>query len=345
MLPYLAEPDWMANPSSSHIDGQRAALALTECRARVAQHFACDPEHVVFNSGGSEGDTHALVGTAWLLERAVHVAVSRIEHEAVIEAGKRLRQLGHRVSYLPVTGDGLVPVEAVEQLITGDRPDLVSVMAVNNEIGTVQPVREIAALCQEREVVFHCDAVRAVGHGFGDLMRDPAISLLNCTAHKFGGPRGVGALIQRELKLPQLVCGGGQEQGSRAGTENLASIVGLAAALDLANDEEAERVEDLRRRMEHELIARFPFCEIHGKLAPRATHVTSVSLKPKSAVRLQASLDELGVAVGTGSACHEDSDEITISPVLAAMGVEEMLARGTLRSRLGNDLGGDCGGT
>jgi cysteine desulfurase len=252
----------------------------------------------------------------------------------VVEAAAMLKGLGVRISTLPVNGDGVVELEAVEELVNSDRPDLISVMAVNNETGVVQPVRELAALCRAHEVLYHCDAVRAVGHGLEELVTDPNITLLNCTAHKFGGPRGVGVLIQRGICLPQLIRGGGQEGGSRAGTENLAGMAGFATALELATPAEAAQIEDLRRQLEYELVTAVPSCEIHGKRAKRATHITSVSFKPKSGHRLQEELDKLGIAVGTGSACHDDG-AVSISPVLAAMGVEEMLARGTLRLSLG----------
>jgi len=334
MNDYQTNPALMGNPSSSHFAGRAPAEERERLRAQVAAHFNCAPADVVFNSGGSEGDTHALFGTVLLLNRQVHIAVSAIEHEAVVETAAMLKGLGVRISTLPVNGDGVVELEAVEELINSDRPDLVSVMAVNNETGVVQPVHELAALCHQHEVLYHCDAVRAVGHGLEALVTDPNITLLNCTAHKFGGPRGVGVLIQREIRLPPLIRGGGQEGGGRAGTENLAGMAGFAKALELATPAEAAQIEELRRQLEYELVTAAPGCEIHGKRAPRATHITSVSFKPKSGHRLQEELDRLGIAVGTGSACHDDG-AVSISPVLSAMGVEEFLARGTLRISLG----------
>ena len=336
MLPYLTESALLANPSSNHGPGREAALALARLRARVAKHFHCKLDEVVFNSGGSEGDTHALIGTAQRFERKIKLAISAVEHEAVQIAAEQLEAEGHSVTRLPVTGDGIVDLNFAERIIREEQLDLVSVMAVNNEVGTVQPVIELAKLCEQQRIGMHCDAVRAVGHGLNNLLTDPRIHMLNFTAHKFGGPRGVGALIMRGERLPQLVCGGGQEHGARAGTENVASIAGLVKALELADDAEAERVEAMRLRMEQELVTRFPGCEIHGKRAPRATYVTSVSFMPKSGYKLQAALDARGFAVGTGSACHDEAKgTVTISPVLHAMGVEEVLARGTLRISLG----------
>lgn len=330
----LENPGLYANPSSSHRLGKAAKSKLDEFRQKAAGQFNCEPDEVVFNSGGSEGDTHALAGMSRLLGGVIHVAISAVEHEAVQDAAAQLEASGSRVTAIPVTGDGVIDLGFLSNIISQDKPDLVSVMAVNNETGVVQPWQEVSRACAANGVAYHCDAVRAVGHGFGDLMQDPNITLLNCTAHKFGGPRGVGILIQRGIKLPRLVCGGSQEGGSRAGTENLAGIAGLLKALELATDEESERVEEMRRRMEHELVVRFPFCEIHGKRAPRATHITSVSFKPKSGLKLQEALDARGIALGTGSACHEGG-EVTVSPVLRALGVEDLLARGTLRISLG----------
>jgi cysteine desulfurase len=331
----LTDHALMANPSSAHSLGRAAKARLAACRARVATHFSCHAEEVVFNSGGSEGDTQALLGAARLHGTPCHIAISAVEHEAVETAARSLVAPGVRLSIIPVSGSGVVPPEAVEELLKADEsPDIVSVMAVNNEVGTLQPVVEIAALCREREVLFHTDAVRAVGHGLPEIERCPDIRLLNGTGHKFGGPRGVGMLIQRGLRLPQLVCGGGQEHGCRAGTENLAGIAGLAAALELATPREAAHLEGLKRELENHLHERFPQCVIHGAGAPRATHVTSVAFPGVYNRELQAQLDARGICIGTGKACH-DAHSADNSGVLGAMGVPFELQRGTLRISLG----------
>jgi cysteine desulfurase len=334
MQEVLANPQLQANPSSGHELGKASKAQLAELRGKVAARFACSPEDVVFNSGGSEGDTHALLGAAWLLGKPCHIAISAFEHEAVEMAARRLGALGHRVSILPVAGDGTVPLEAVEAQFGSDRPDIVSVMAVNNEVGTLQPVCEIGRLCRQHDTLFHSDAVRAIGHGLPGIECCPDITLLNGTAHKFGGPRGVGFLIQRGVRLPQLVCGGGQESGSRAGTENLAGIAGLAAALELATPETAVRLEELKAQLEGGLRERFPACLIHGAAAPRATHVTSVAFPGMYNRELQAALDARGICVGTGKACH-DAHAADNSGVLGAMRVPFHLQRGTLRISLG----------
>lgn len=339
MLRFLTELGLMGNPSSAHAEGRQAREALDELRAKAASYFACDAAEVSVNSGGSEGDTHALVGVAEMFGRHIHLAISAIEHEAVVMAAKQLQRRGHRITRLPVTASGVVPLEAVEQLLRTDRPDLVSIMAVNNEIGTVQPVSEAAALCSEYGVLLHTDAVRAVGHGFEQLQQNPQIALLNCTAHKFGGPRGVGLLIQRRAHfksaapLPQLVCGGSQEHGSRAGTENLAGLAGLISALEMSTPEDNLRLEGLRSWLEQELTVRWPACQIHGAAASRATHITSVAFVGTRNREVQQALDARGIAVGTGSACHDEGG--VVSPVLAAMDTPPKLAFATLRISLG----------
>jgi cysteine desulfurase len=269
-----------------------------------------------------------------LLDRPCHIAISAFEHEAVETAARRLVQLGHRISVIPVSPQGTVEPEAVAALLAGDRPDIVSVMAVNNEVGTLQPVREIGALCRAREVLFHSDAVRAIGHGLPEIEQCADIALLNGTAHKFGGPRGVGVLIQRGVRLPQLVTGGGQEGGARAGTENLAGIAGGVAALELATPAAAAPLETLRAELEAGLCQRFPQCVIHGADAPRATHVTSAAFPGVYNRELQAALDARGLCVGTGKACH-DAHAADNSGVLGAMRVPFELQRGTLRISLG----------
>jgi cysteine desulfurase len=341
MLPYLTEPSRMGNPSSLHYEGRRAGELLEQCHDRVAALLNCKIGDVVFNSGGSEGDTHALLGAVRLHGTPCHLAISAFEHEAVEVAARSLVSPACRLSVIPVTSAGVVPLEAVEELLRGeDRPDVLSVMAVNNEVGTLQPVVEIAALCREREVLFHTDAVRAVGHGLPEIERCPEIALLNGTAHKFGGPRGVGVLIQRGLRLPQLICGGGQEHGCRAGTENLAGIAGLVAALELAMPQEAAHLEGLKLELERLLTERFPQCVIHGAAAPRATHVTSVAFPGVYNRELQAQLDGRGICVGTGKACH-DAHAADNSGVLGAMGVPFELQRGTLRISLGWNTKGE----
>ncbi|MDQ3024646.1 MAG: cysteine desulfurase [bacterium] len=342
MLLYLSNDRLTANPSSSHDAGREARAALESLRERVALHFDCQPAEVVFNSGGSEGDTHALVGTVRAVlatgNRRPRVVVGAIEHESVVQAARFCRELGAEVEAVPCDGNGLVATEALYATLRRFSPQIVSIMAVNNEIGTVQPVAQIAELCQEYGAAYHCDAVRAVGHGLGWIQRNNRVSMLSASAHKFGGPRGTGVLIVRHQPYraapASLICGGSQEHGLRAGTENLASAAGFAVALDLASAEEATRIEALRSSLEQRLRDRWPQCVIHGEDAPRATGVTSVALPGANGAELQRQLDERGIYVGVGSACHGDSSGVA-SPTLAAMGVAPDVAIATLRISLG----------
>ncbi len=336
MLPYLTDPELMGNPSSLHALGRKAADVLSTCHDRVAKVFACKHDDVVFNSGGSEGATHALVGVALMLGKPIHLAVSAIEHKCVLHAADRLVELGHRVSILPVNGNGVVPLEAVDMLLQSDKPDLISVMAINNEVGTVQPIGEIAKLCKEHSVLFHTDAVQAVGHGFSDIMRNQDIPLLTCSGHKFGGPRGTGLLIQRDLRLPALVCGGLQEHGCRAGTENIAGVIGLVHAFVCSEDSSSTKAGEMTRLhslLENCIRELLPNSIIHGEAAKRSCHVTSVALPGCNARSLLKQLDRKGIACGLGSACTGCSSKV--SHVLDAMEVVPNTAEETLRFSLG----------
>jgi cysteine desulfurase len=345
MRRYLEDLELMANPSSIHSAGRLARSAYEQLRGRVAAHFNCEPRDVIFNSGGSEGDTQALVGTVRSLlasgNRRPRIAISAIEHEAVVKAARFCKELGAEITEIACDDQGLVSVDALHMTLRRFSPQLVSVMAVNNEIGSVQPVAQIAELCAEFGAGYHCDAVRAVGHGLGWIQRDPRITLLTATAHKFGGPRGCGvmvvrgggAVLTRGGPAP-LICGGGQEHGLRAGTESLAGAAGFAEALDLAEDAEAKRIDTLRESFEKRLRERWPDAVIHGDGAPRATGVCSFALPDADGAALQKALDKDGICVGVGSACHSDKGGVA-SPTLRAMGVKPETAAATLRVSFG----------
>lgn len=348
LQPYNTDSTLMGNPSSLHALGRKAADTLSKCHDVVAEMFDCQHDDVVFNSGGSEGDTHALFGTALLIGKPVHVAVSAIEHKAVLHAADRLAELGHRATVLPVTGSGVVALECIEELIANDRPDLVSVMAVNNEVGTVQPLADIARICLSHGVLLHTDAVQAVGHDIHNILCNQEIPLLTISGHKFGASRGTGILIQRRgliqevldrcgnVSLPALICGGQQEHGCRAGTENVAGAVGLVTALRLAenpNQAEAQRMQKLRQCLEDQLRELIPDCVIHGEEVERAPHITSVALPGFLGRDVLKKLDRKGVCIGLGSACT--GCETKVSHVLDAMQVSPGLAEATLRFSLG----------
>lgn len=348
MLPLLTQHELMGNPSSAHEYGRNARAALELARSSVAAQFAADPGDVIFNSGGSEGDTHAVFGAMRLMSRLrarpLTIAISAFEHEAVRVAAELCGELGHRVHVMQCDGQGVVPLEEVD-LALKDRADIVSLMSVNNEIGTVQPVGEAALLCSRAGALFHTDGVRAAGHGLRVICKAEHIPLINATGHKFGGPRGIGFLIARRAQIdatlgqdcgpfPQLVCGVKQEHYSRAGTENVAGAVGLATALELCRDDEAGRLERLRAALEGALRERFPACVIHGEGALRATHITSVAFPGANGPELAGALEAAGVLVGAGSACHSSGGSVG-SQTLRAMGVAPQVAGGTLRISLG----------
>ena len=346
--PYLTDPARMGNPSSLHARGRKAADVLSKWHDRVAKIFNCRHDDVIFNSGGSEGDTHVLFGVALLLGRPVHVVVSAIEHKAVLNAAERLTAMGHRMTTIPVNPEGVVELDAIEQLIRTDRPDLVSVMAVNNETGVVQPIDAIARLCIDHGVLFHSDAVQAVGHGFSEILSNRDIHFLTISGHKFGGLRGTGLLIQRQklvaryigygdkASLPALICGGSQEHGCRAGTENVAGVVGLVKALELSEDprlDEAGNLLRLRTQLEVGLRRVMPDSAIHGEYQLRAPHITSIAFPGCLGRDLLKQLDRKGICVGLGSACTGCSNKV--SHVLKAMHVPDDLAEATLRFSLG----------
>jgi len=336
MLPYLTE-HW-GNPSSIHAAGRRARQGLDEARESVARILACKPREVVFTSGGSESDNLALKGVAWAASaRGRHIITSSVEHKAVLHACAVLERHGFEVSYLPVDRYGRVDPADVAAAIT-EHTVLVSVMAANNEVGTIQPIAEIGAICRERRITFHTDAVQAAG--FLPLAVDPPmVSLLSLGAHKIYGPKGVGVLFVRQgtQLLPQQ-SGGAQERQRRAGTENVAGIVGLARALELAQadaaarDAQNARLAGLRDRLLDGLLT-IPGTIATGHPSDRLPNNASVVFEGVEGGDLVAALDLEGIEGSTGSACTTGSVEP--SHVLLAMGLAPELAHGSLRLTLG----------
>lgn len=351
----------VGNPSSSHADGRKAAELLEHCHDRVAALLHCRHDDVVFNSGGSEGDAHALFGAAELINtlrtgqrhsgvatKPLRIAVSAVEHKAVLHSADKLAALGHQVEQIPVGRSGIVDLNWLDRQLHSTGLDLVSLMLVNNETGVVQPVIEVAETCAEYLALLHCDAVQAPGHGHSSILQSPAIPILTLTAHKFGGPRGTGVLIQRRARiaemldapapvsLPSLVCGGQQEHGCRAGTENVAGIAGLTVALEITeNDpESAIYYRSLQTQLEHALLRLSPpEVVVHGASATRSPHISSLAFPGRLGRTLQELLDQSGVSVGLGSACT--SCDRQVSHVLEAMGVPGELAQATLRFSFG----------
>ena len=337
MLPYWAEE--YGNPSSIHQFGQRAAAAVAESRAAVAELLGAEPTEIIFTSGGSEADNLALVGVVTALgHRGNHVVTTAAEHHAVFHTCQALEKRGlARATYLPVDRYGGVAPEQVRQAIT-DQTVLVSVMHANNEVGTIQPIEEIGAACRERGVLFHSDAVQTVGH-LPLQVHAMNIDLLSLAAHKFYGPKGCGALfVRRGVRLVPLIHGGGQERGLRAGTENVPGLVGLGAAARIAQQEmaaEIPRQSALRDRLLAGLGERISDLVVTGHPTRRLPNNASVCIRYVEGESMLLNLDMEGIAASSGSACTSGSLEA--SHVLLAMGIEHELAHGSLRFSLGRD--------
>ena len=333
-----AMKDTWGNPSSLHTVGQQAAEALAGARARIAARLGCAPQEVIFTSGGTEADNQALRSAACqgAARGKKHIISTAFEHHAVLHTLDKLAAEGFEITLLPVGEKGLV---TPDQLRDALRPDtcLVSIMYANNEIGTIQPIRELGAVCRAAGVVFHTDAVQAVGHLPINVAADN-IDMLSLSAHKFGGPRGVGALYARKgLRLEPLLCGGAQERGRRAGTENLPGILGMTAALDEACGAMAEvtaRLVPLR----DELIAglsQIPHGALNGDAVQRLPGNVSFCFEGIEGESLLLLLDDKGICASSGSACTSGS--LDPSHVLLAIGRVHDVAHGSLRLSLGED--------
>lgn len=336
MLPYYMQV--YGNPSSVHSTGRDAKKAVERARRQVASALGCSAQEIYFTAGGSESDNWALKGAAFAhQEKGRHIITTQIEHHAILHTCQWLETQGWQVTYLPVDADGFVTAQQVENAL---RPDtvLVSVMAANNEIGTLEPVAEIGALCHERGVLFHTDAVQAVGAIPLDVETLHA-DMLSLSAHKFHGPKGIGALyIRKGVKIDPLIHGGAQERGHRAGTENLPGIVGLGKAIELAEEglaENAARMTFLRNRLVSCLTAAIPDMRINGTMEKRLPNNVNVSFAGIEGEAVLLRLDLEGIAASSGSACTAGS--LDPSHVLTAIGLTRDEAKGSLRLTLGTD--------
>ncbi|PZN08007.1 MAG: cysteine desulfurase NifS [Bacillota bacterium] len=328
--------DAWGNPSSLHYAGRAARAVVDRARSQVAALLGCRPRDIIFTGSGSEADNLALKGVAWAYrDRGRHIVTTAVEHQAVLRACAALERDGFEVTYVPVDASGRVDPDDVARAL---RPDtiLVSVMLVNNEVGTVQPVAEIARYARERGVLVHTDAVQAAGVLPIDV-DELGVDLLSLSAHKMGGPKGVGALFVRPgTQLLPLVDGGGQERRLRAGTENTPAIAGFGLAAELAAAERAGRAARLRRlrdRLESGILDRVLGARVHGAGVQRAPHITNVLLPGITADTLLIQLDLAGVAASSGSACSAGSPEP--SHVLQAMGLSEEEAFASVRFSMG----------
>lgn len=333
MMPYLTET--YGNASSLYRIGQEAHQGVKKARATVAEVLGALPEEIFFTSGGSEADNWAIKGVAERMAKKgkKHIITSAFEHHAVLHTVEKLEKQGFEVTYLPVYENGIVHVEDVRNAI---RPDtaLVTIMYANNEIGTIQPISEIGALCHEKGVLFHTDAVQAVGHVPIDV-KAQNIDLLSMSAHKFHGPKGIGALYCRKgLRFPNLIEGGAQESGRRAGTEAVYAMVGMAAALKEANDHLAENAEKLTRLRDRLIdgLLKIESSRLNGDREQRLPGNVNVSFEGVEGESLLLYLDAEGVSASSGSACTSGS--LDPSHVLLAIGLPHEVAHGSLRLTL-----------
>jgi cysteine desulfurase len=325
------------NPSSVHHFGQRAKAALDDARSAVAALIGSDPSEVVFTSGGTESDNFAIRGVAEALEPTgrKHLVASSIEHEAVLNTLKALGRRGWTVTLLPVDETGIVSPDTLRSALT-DRTALVSIMHANNEIGSIQPIAELAAIAKAHGAVFHTDAVQSAGKIPVDV-KALGVDLLSLSAHKFYGAKGAGALwVRRGLRLVPPLTGGKQERSRRAGTENVAGIVGLGAAAQIARTkmaDETARLGPLRDRLEDGILAAVSGTAVNGARSPRVPNTTNISFDRVEAESLLIALDLAGVAVSTGSACS--SGTLEPSHVLKAMGLPPHRTQNSIRFSLG----------
>ena len=329
--------DQFGNASSVHHFGQQAKAAIDEARSAVAALLNADPSELVFTSGGTESDNFAIRGAAEALDPIGrrHLIAGAIEHEAVLNTLKALARRGWRTTLLPVDQSGIVSPDRLREIITDDTA-LVSVMHANNEIGTIQPVAELAAIAHERGALMHTDAVQSTGKIPVDV-RALGVDLLSLSAHKFSGPKGAGALwIKRGTRLQPILTGGRHERSRRAGTENVPALVGLGVAARLAASKmsaEGARVGALRDRLEERILREVGGTTVNGTRSSRVPNTTNISFDRVEAESLLIALDLEGVAVSTGSACS--SGTLEPSHVLRAMGFSAHRAQNSLRFSLG----------
>jgi cysteine desulfurase len=329
--------DEFGNPSSVHHYGQQAKAAIDEARTDVANLIGAEPSEVLFTSGGTEADNIAIRGAAEALETTGrrHLVASAIEHEAVLNTLKALAKRGWRTTLLPVDQSGVVSPAALREALADDTA-VVSVMHANNEIGTVQPVAELARAAHERGALFHTDAVQSAGKIAVDV-KTLGVDMLSMSAHKFYGPKGVGALwIRRGLRVMPILTGGRQERSRRAGTENVSGIVGMGVAARIASGkmaEEGRRLSALRDRLEAGILGAVPGTVVNGSIGARVPNTTNISFERIEAESLLIALDLQGVAVSTGSACS--SGTLEPSHVLKAMGFNAHRTQNSIRFSLG----------
>lgn len=334
MIPHYVEH--YGNPSSIYSIGRDSAVAVMKARETVAECLGCTPNEIIFTSGGSESDNMAIRGIAAVKGKG-HIITTCIEHHAVLHTVKALEKQGFDATYLPVDKDGIISLDDLENAIREDTI-LITVMFANNEIGTIQPIKEIGEIAREHKIPFHTDAVQAAGH-IPINVADMKIDMLSLSAHKFGGPKGTGVLyVRRGLRYDPLITGGAQERNKRAGTENIAGIVGTAEALKLALsecEEEAARLAKMRDRLIDGILGTIPYTRLNGSRDKRLPSNVNVSVEYIEGESLILLLDLNGICASSGSACTTGS--LDPSHVLLALGLPHEVAHGSLRLSLGKD--------
>lgn len=337
MIPYFTES--YCNPSSLYTFANSNRKAINIAREKVAKAINAEKDEIYFTSGGSEADNWAIKGICFAnSNKGNHIITTSIEHHAVINTCKFLERHGFRVTYLPVDKFGFINIDDLKDAIT-DKTILVSVMFANNEIGTIEPIKEIGAICREKKILFHTDAVQVVGHVPIDT-KEMNIDLLSMSSHKFYGPKGIGALyIRRGIKIENLIHGGGQEKSKRASTENVPGIVGMGKAVEIAIEEmkkEGKRLSFLRDKLIEKIPKKIPYAKLNGpigdKRLPGNFNMSFIGIEGET---LLLDLDDAGVYASTGSACA--SEDLEPSQVLLSIGLSHGVAHGSLRLSLGAD--------
>lgn len=336
MIPYMRE--YYGNPSSIHSYGSKAKAALDESRERVSELIRTKPKEIVFTSGGSESNNSAIIGAAFALkEKGNHLITTEIEHASILETFRFLGNHGFKLTLLGVDHHGLIDLDELRESIT-DETILVSVMFANNETGVVMPINEIAALVKEKGIIFHTDAIQALGKMDINL-NDISVDMLSVSSHKIYGPKGVGAIyIKNGLRIDPFIHGGGQERGRRSGTENVPAIVGFGKACEIVKEElksqkSEVRIKGMRDRLHNGITDKIDCLKLNGHPEKRLPNTLNLSFEDVEGESLVINLDLEGIAVSTGSACSEGN--VDPSHVLLAMGLSKQQASSSIRFSFG----------
>lgn len=336
MLPYFSQS--YGNPSSIYKIGRENRKAVEEAREKVAKAINAEPNEIYFTAGGSESDNTAIRGIAYAYkQRGNHIITSKIEHPAVLETCKQLEKEGFEVSYIGVDEKGIVNLEELKNSIK-ETTTLITIMFANNEIGTIEPIKEIGKIAKENNIIFHTDAVQAVGSVKIDV-KEMNIDSLSLSGHKFYGPKGIGALyVKKSVRFQKFVNGGHQEKNKRAGTENVPGIVGLGKAIEVAYsnlEEHNKKIKELRDYYVEEVKKRIPYIKINGDLEKRLSGNANICFSGVDGSKLLSELNQRGICASSGSACS--AGLLTPSSVLLAIGVSPKLAKGSLRVSFGKE--------